>query len=557
MRLPPLQAGTKILAAFAIMLLVIATISAVALWRMHHADVIASDLVRDKLVKQQLTANLLATEQLNGLVAVSIARSDSLELADYYQDQLTRGDRQARAIEETLARMPMAPDEKQLLTTALTQKALVEAARLEVFHAKEVGQTQQAEQLTSGKFDPAFRRYTSALSALLAYHAGKAQALQAASARAFQASLVVVTALGLLALLLGGALAWLLTQHIVRPLVQGVELAERVAAGDLRAAIPHQRSDEIGRLFDALNGMTASMASTVAQVQDGALAIDAASSQIAAGNHDLSGRTERQASAIEETAASMEALTAAVRQNNDSASQASRLAQSASEVAVAGGAAVVEMVGKMESIRASAARIVDIITVIDGIAFQTNILALNAAVEAARAGEQGRGFAVVAAEVRALAQRSAAAAKDIKGLINHSAQEVASGTALAGTAGATMRDIVSGVQQLAAILATINNASTGQAAGIAQVGEAIAGMDEATRQNAVLVEEATAAADALREQARHLAALVKIFGIDATAVPRLAHDAGARAPARLGERGGGHGAAAVRRELGGRQRQAA
>jgi methyl-accepting chemotaxis protein len=232
----------------------------------------------------------------------------------------------------------------------------------------------------------------------------------------------------------------------------------------------------------------------------------------------------------------MEELTATVRQNSDSASEASRLAHSASTVAAAGGAAVAEMVSKMESIRASAARIVDIITVIDGIAFQTNILALNAAVEAARAGEQGRGFAVVAGEVRALAQRSAAAAKDIKVLINHSAQEVASGTALAGTAGATMRDIVGGVQQLAAILASINSASAQQASGIAQVGEAIAGMDEATRQNAVLVEEAAAAADALRGQSRQLAALVSAFRIDPTALagpPRLP-DAAARLAARPG-----------------------
>jgi methyl-accepting chemotaxis protein len=277
----------------------------------------------------------------------------------------------------------------------------------------------------------------------------------------------------------------------------------------------------------------------VARVLEGARAIDSASAQIADGNHDLSGRTEHQASAIEQTAASMEELTAAVHRNSESASEASRLAGSASSVAQAGGEAMTQMVSKMASIRTSAARIVDIIAVIDGIAFQTNILALNAAVEAARAGEEGRGFAVVAGEVRSLAQRSASAAKDIKRLITDSASEIEQGTALANAAGTTMHDIVRDVQKLSEILGAINVASSEQASGIAQIGEAIASMDNSTRQNAALVEEAAAAADALRGQSQELAGLVETFKVDAApAAKRVAQLPAARKALGSGKRNG-------------------
>lgn len=326
--------------------------------------------------------------------------------------------------------------------------------------------------------------------------------------------------LGAVALVAGAVLAWQLTRDIVRPLQQAVALAEQVAAGDLRAAIRHRRGDELGRLFDALNTMTASMSATVAQVMKGALTIDRASSDIAAGNLDLSQRTERQAGTLEETAASMEELTITVRQNSAHAREADRLARSASDVALVGGQAVAQMESKMEAIRASAARIGDITGVIDSLAFQTNILALNAAVEAARAGEAGRGFAVVAGEVRALAQRSTTAARDIKKLISQSSEQIASGSALAGVAGATMTDVVAGVQQVSTILGAINAASAEQAQGIEQVGRAITEMDGVTRQNAALVEQAAAAAASMRAQSGSLSALVGTFKVSADAQPR-------------------------------------
>ncbi|GAB3471489.1 methyl-accepting chemotaxis protein [Massilia terrae] len=529
MRLPKLQAGTAILGSFAILLFVIAVISGVSIWRMHSANVIASNLVDDKLAKQQLTSDLLNAAQLNGLLAVSIARSDSLELGDYYQAQLKTGEQHASKAESALAALSMNDTEKRLLKAVAEQKAVLAAARTEIFQAKDMGKTIEVEQLLSSKLDPALKRFNDGVAALQSYETEQARAMRAESGTTFVASQLLVGVLGAAALVAGSLLAWFLTRHIVLPLVAGVELAERVAGGDLRASIRHSRDDEIGRLFDALNRMTASMAATVARVLDGARAIDSASEQIAEGNHDLSGRTEHQASAIEQTAASMEELTATVHQNSESANEASRLAASASSVAQAGGEAMTQMVSKMGSIRTSASRIVDIIAVIDGIAFQTNILALNAAVEAARAGEEGRGFAVVAGEVRSLAQRSASAAKDIKKLITDSASEIEQGTALANEAGTTMHDIVRDVQKLSRILGAINVASAEQASGIAQIGEAIASMDDSTRQNAALVEEATAAADALREQSLELAELVGIFKVDAA--PALEATRATRLPA--------------------------
>jgi methyl-accepting chemotaxis protein len=520
MRLKSLQTGTKLIGSFGLVAILIVIISAVALWRMQASDAITSDLVNDKLAKQQLASDLLNLAQLNGLRAVSIARSDSLELADLYQDQLLRGEKKAAELEAKLAALPMSGSESALLKAAADRKALLAAIRTETFRAKELGRTQEAEGLVGSKLEPAFKRYTQSLDALLEYQSRGARELAAQSAHASRLSRNLLLALGAMALVLGCALGWRLTRSIVDPLQEAVTLAERVATGDLCATISHGRRDEIGRLFDALNRMTESMAATVSRVLDGALAIDTASAAIADGNQDLSQRTERQAAALEQTAASMDELTTTVAQNSASANQANQLAQSASKVAREGGQAVAHMVAKMEAIKVSAKKIVDITGVIDGIAFQTNILALNAAVEAARAGDEGRGFAVVAGEVRSLAQRSASAAKDIKRLIGESAGEIEAGTGLANAAGARMQDIVTGVEQVTAILDAIDSASAEQASGIGQVGQAIAEMDAVTRQNAALVEQAAAAAGSMRGQAGELTQLVGTFRVGAGASVR-------------------------------------
>ena len=320
----------------------------------------------------------------------------------------------------------------------------------------------------------------------------------------------------LLALLIG---LWLI-RAITRPLNAAVQIADGIASGNLMQRIDVQSGDETGRLTQALKSMNESLVGIVGQVRKGTDTIASASSQIASGNMDLSSRTEEQASSLEQTAASMEQLTATVKQNAEHARQANDLAQSAADVAGKGGSVVAQVVDTMGSINASSQKISDIIGVIDGIAFQTNILALNAAVEAARAGEQGRGFAVVASEVRSLAQRSAAAAREIKVLIGNSVEQVEVGARLVDQAGATMGEIVDSVQRVTTIMREITLASKEQTTGIEQINQAITQMDEVTQQNAALVEQAAAAAEALQDQAVHLAQVVSVFKLDgAVAMP--------------------------------------
>ncbi|QDZ26915.1 methyl-accepting chemotaxis protein [Noviherbaspirillum sp. UKPF54] len=318
----------------------------------------------------------------------------------------------------------------------------------------------------------------------------------------------------LFSVLLGSVICIWLVRAIAKPMADAVKVARSVAAGDLTNKIEVTSGDETGQLLQALKEMNEALVRIVSEVRGGTETIATASSQIASGNMDLSARTETQASSLEETASSMEELTSTVKQNADSAVQANRLAMSASEVAVKGGAVVSQVVDTMGSINESAKKIVDIIGVIDSIAFQTNILALNAAVEAARAGEQGKGFAVVATEVRQLAQRSAAAAKEIKSLIDDSVEKVDTGAKLVDQAGATMQEIVDSVKRVTDIMGEISVASKEQTDGIEQVNQAIAQMDEVTQQNAALVEEAAAAAASLQEQAVNLSHVVSVFKLN-------------------------------------------
>jgi methyl-accepting chemotaxis protein len=354
------------------------------------------------------------------------------------------------------------------------------------------------------------------------------QSAAQASAAEARETLVLIVALALAALLLSVIVGVLASRSITGPLDEAVSVARRVANGDLTSDIAVRSTDETGQLLQALKEMNDSLLNIVGNVRTGTDTIATASSQIASGNLDLSARTEQQASALEETASSMEELTSTVKQNADNARQANVLAASASEVALKGGTVVAQVVDTMASIEASSKKIVDIIGVIDSIAFQTNILALNAAVEAARAGEQGRGFAVVASEVRNLAQRSAGAAKEIKALIVDSVDKVGAGGQLVQQAGSTMNDIVDSVRRVTDIMGEISAASHEQEAGIEQINQAITEMDTVTQQNAALVEEAAAAAGSLQDQASALAQVVSVFRIEA---PRTRAPA-ATAPAR-------------------------
>ncbi|USU14620.1 methyl-accepting chemotaxis protein [Paraburkholderia fungorum] len=364
--------------------------------------------------------------------------------------------------------------------------------------------------------DALFSDYRSAEVALEDFQAEQQKASFASAEQHFHMLLWLFGAIGTAAIVLGVFARFALMASIVRPIDQVIRHFERIAAGDLTSAIDKLRANEMGRLMAALARMQAGLAAAVGQVRHGTAAITHGAREIASGNGDLSTRTEQQAATLEETASSMEELTATVRQNADNARQASALAENASEVAARGGKVVGQVVDVIADMSSSSNRIVDIIGAIEGIAFQTNILALNAAVEAARAGEEGRGFAVVAGEVRALAQRSAAAAKEIRELIGDSVAKVRNGADLAARAGDTMTEIVIAARNVTAIVSEISVASEEQSRGIDQINRAVTQMDNATQQNAALVEQAAAAAASLEEQARALDRAVAVFRLAET-----------------------------------------
>jgi methyl-accepting chemotaxis protein len=380
-----------------------------------------------------------------------------------------------------------------------------------VTNSGDVEKAQQAQQQFSEQAPPAFRQAYEAMETILKFNLeGTAGAAQKVVTVVNETETVMIGVLVVIALA-GFWLIWFIPRTVTVPVNQAVSLAQRIADGDLTQTVQSHGQDELGQLLVHLEHMRGRLVEVVTQVRRGSENVAHASAEIEQGNHDLSSRTESQASALEQTSASMTELGNTVRQNAEAAQQANGLAISASDVAVTGGEVVQQVVETMRGIHEASRKIEDIIGVIDSIAFQTNILALNAAVEAARAGEQGRGFAVVASEVRLLARRSADAAREIKDLIGASVERVAQGTAQVDRAGATMNDVVSAIRQVTGIVGEISAASREQALGVAQVGEAVGHMDQATQQNAALVEEMAAAASGLTSQAKELVQVVSTF----------------------------------------------
>jgi methyl-accepting chemotaxis protein-1 (serine sensor receptor) len=419
---------------------------------------------------------------------------------------------------QTYLAMPRNGEEAALAKTLETERTrYINDGMLALATAIEQGNSERIEALSMKEMTALYGVFDKASVALDDYQLTTAR-------HGFEASLALFTTLmwaaGLsvvFGLVLAVVSSVILLRAIMRPLEQAIGHFDAMAHGDLSTTVVVDRQDEMGALLKGLASMQEQLSGTVRSVRDSSMSIATASAEIAAGNMNLSGRTEQQASSLEETASSLEELTSTVQHNADNVRQANNVARSASEVAIRGGKLVGDVVETMSAINASSKRIVDIISVIDGIAFQTNILALNAAVEAARAGEQGRGFAVVASEVRNLAQRSAAAAKEIKELIGTSVTNVEAGTALVDSTGTTMNEIVSSVKRVSDIMAEILAAGEEQTSGIGQINEAVSLMDQATQQNAALVEEAAAATGALQEQAQALQQMVSVFKVDAQA----------------------------------------
>ncbi|OJZ13656.1 MAG: methyl-accepting chemotaxis protein [Variovorax sp. 67-131] len=459
--------------------------------------------------------NLMSRYRTQELQHILAGSYDEMAVYEKAMDETWANLQKNRAEYEKLISEPEEREIYPTLQKLLTEYSLEHNKIVAISHTQE---NEQATALIRGKSLQLSRDINGALDKLTEVNvAGAIRAGETADTVYGEARLWV---LGLLlgSVALGLVLALWIARIVSRPLSEAVKVAQSVAAGDLTSHIEARTTDETGLLLEALKGMNDSLAKIVGEVRIGTDTIATASSQIASGNQDLSSRTEEQASSLEQTAASMEELTSTVKQNADNARQANQLAVSASEVAVKGGSVVSQVVDTMGSINASSKKIVDIIGVIDGIAFQTNILALNAAVEAARAGEQGRGFAVVASEVRSLAQRSAAAAKEIKTLIGDSVEKVEEGSKQVAEAGRTMDEIVGSVRRVTDIMGEITAASQEQTSGIEQINQAITQMDQVTQQNAALVEEASAAAQSLQEQAGSLVQSVSIFKLDANAL---------------------------------------
>jgi methyl-accepting chemotaxis protein len=472
--------------------------------------------VTDQIVNDHLV-NSAASHQLDGA-----AREDALLTLSLFieSDPAVRAKSLERIAENTklidsaivrLQQQAMTPEEKDMMVKMRRDRASYDASYASVVAAINTGDRDTAIKTMHNVTMPALTTLLKVVQENIAYQQHEmTEAGQEADDLAKSARTLTI-GIGLAALLAGIVLALLLTRSITHPLNAAVVVAKQVAGGDLTTHIDIQSTDEAGQLMQALREMNDSLGRTVSEVRVATDTISNAAGEIASGNMDLSQRTESQASSLEEIASSMERLTSTVAQNADNARQANQLVVSASSVASKGGEVVGRVVSTMGSIKESSRKIVDIIGVIDSIAFQTNILALNAAVEAARAGEQGRGFAVVATEVRNLAQRSAAAAREIKMLIGDSVDKVDAGSILVDQAGQTMEEIVISVRQVTDIMGEISAASSEQSAGIRQVSEAISLMDETTQQNAALVEEAAAAAHSLQDQATSLSSLVSIF----------------------------------------------
>jgi methyl-accepting chemotaxis protein len=507
-----LKIGVRLAVAFGIAMLMLAGIAGMGLNGIGKTNAVIEDTYSGNIIPMQSLGKMQYLAQRNRVLAMDmILNPDPANVTkraaeqvknfglideawkSYSADQLTQAEKElAKEIESALG-----PYRSEGIDTAR--------------EASVAGKTDEALTIYKTKISTLAPKFFDPLQKLVDLQVDMSKEDSEKAAKVHASVTATIIGVSVIALLLLSFLTWVITRSITQPIGKALEFSRNIASGDLTSKLDHESKDEVGELLTSLQAMQASLVTVVSNVRQGSESVATASAEIAQGNNDLSARTEQQASALEETAASMEELGSTVKQNADSARQANQLANSASTVAITGGQVVGQVVETMKGINESSRKISDIISVIDGIAFQTNILALNAAVEAARAGEQGRGFAVVASEVRSLAGRSAEAAKEIKSLINASVERVEQGTVLVDKAGETMTEIVSSIRRVTDIMGEISAASAEQSAGVSQVGEAVTQMDQATQQNAALVEQMAAAASSLKSQAQDLVQVVAAF----------------------------------------------
>ena len=527
-----LKISTRLAVTFGVLVLLLLAVVVTASLQMHTMRANALTVTGNTLPSVELI-NTMSSELLRTrlLELQHLQAADNAHMLDV-EKGMDRQQQRLADLKKHYEPLILTDKERQLYDQFIRERDRYQDLNRQFMTLSRQGDKSAAAALLEGESLKTFRESSQSLDALVKLNSNVASVEAHNSSEVYSRALFALIATAVIAVLIALVAAIWLTQSIRRPLQQAVDTANRVAAGKLDSQIDTDAKDETGLLLAALHRMQTSLVQTVRSVRQNAEGVASASAQIASGNADLSSRTEEQASALEETAASMEELGSTVRQNADNARQANQLALNASNVAREGGAVVAEAVQTMKGINDSSRRIGDIIGVIDGIAFQTNILALNAAVEAARAGEQGRGFAVVAGEVRSLAQRSAEAAKEIKALSTASMERVEAGSVLVDRAGTTMTAVVTAISQVTDIMGEISAASIEQSSGVAQVGEAVTQMDQTTQQNAALVEESAAAAASLRRQAQELVRAVAVFS--------LPHSAADAHPAPYADMGMGH-----------------